>query len=203
MPSASSPYQLEATMASLLSSHRFSLKWYQGDRVRIGFAILITILGYLSVLAFRLHPPLSLSVLSLSVLFLGVLADVVSTHRLTLVKRYFDARDLNFPFREANPLLSDIPSLRELIWGKPSLLAVVTGIVTFFVPLVGWGVAASLFAVSLNNNRNRQHALYQLRLYDSLIAEGGDKIRDTRIRGISVPSRPILARDSKGYASLA
>lgn len=168
MQTASHPHELEATVAGLLTSRRFPKQWYQQDGITIVFAVMITLLGYLSVFIFRLHPPFALSLISVLILFLGVIADRVTTHRVFLVKQKYDIKGLEFRIREANPLLSPTPSAQEIILGGVNWLVLIAMGIAFFVPFAGLGIATALFAVSLNNHRNRQQALYELELFEQL-----------------------------------
>lgn len=175
MHPAPHPYQLEAKMARLLSSHEFSQHWQQGNKHVVMFAILITFLGYVSVFAFGLHPPLGLSLVSILLLLLGLVADSLTTYRIFSIKPRFDERGLEFSIKEANPLMSPFPTPLEIFFGKPALLAAIAIVATFFIPLAGWGVAATLFTVSLNNHNNRKQAQCELQLYDTMTERLGKR----------------------------
>jgi hypothetical protein len=169
MQPALHPHELEAAMAELLTSRRFPKQWYQHKKVRTVFAVLITLLGYLSISLFGFRPPLSLSLISVLILGLAVTADVLSTYQVSSLKKKYDAQGIEFSVREANPLLPDVPGLRDLVSGKPMLLDVVAGLITIFIPLAGLGVAGLHFIHGwLNNTRIYQQSLYELDLLDKM-----------------------------------
>lgn len=169
MQPALPPHELEATMAELLTSRRFPKQWYQYDKVRTVFAVLITLLGYLSITLFGFHPPLSLSIASVLILGLAIAADILSTYQVSSLKKKYDAQGIKFTVRETNPLLPDVPRLRDLVLGKPLFLDVVIGLATLFIPLAGLGVAGLHFTYGwLNNTRIFQQSLYELDLLDKM-----------------------------------
>lgn len=175
MHSSPHPYQLEAAVAEILSNHQVPRRWYQGDGRVVVFAILTTFLGYVSVVAFGLRPPAILWLVSTFILLLGVAADSLTTYRVFTLKSKFDKRGLQFPIKEANPLMPNIPKPKDVFLGKPALLVGIAMLVTFFIPLAGWGIAMSLLAVSLNNHRHRQQAQYELQLYDTMTGKDWKK----------------------------
>lgn len=162
-------HELEATMAELFTSRRFPKQWYQHEKIRTVFAVVITLLGYLSISLFGFRPPLVLSLISVLILGLAIAADILSTYQVFSLKKKYDAQGIEFTVREANPLLPDIPNPRELLLGKSMLLKVVIGFVAFFIPLAGLGVAGVHFTYGwLNNTRIYQQSLYQLDLLDKM-----------------------------------
>lgn len=170
MQSALHPHELEATIAEFLTSRRFPKRWYQSRGLRPLLSLLIVFLGYTSFFVFGLRPPLGLSVVSMVLIIVGVLFDTITTYSVFVTKARYDALGMEFTTKEANPLLSEVPTTREIFLGKPNYVALGFILMTFFLPLAGWGVAGALFAVSLNNYRYRQQALYQLDLYDKMTA---------------------------------
>lgn len=168
MQPASHPHELEATMAELLTSRRFPKQWYQSRGLRPLFALLIVFLGYVSFFVFGLRPPLGLSLVSMLLVVIGVLTDTITTYSVFATKARYDVLGLEFTAKEVNPLLPEVPTAREIFMGKPNYVALGFILMTFFLPLAGWGVAGALFAVSLNNYRNRQQSLYRLDLFDKM-----------------------------------
>lgn len=157
-------------MAELLTSRRFPKQWYQSRGLRPLFSLLIVFLGYTSFFVFGLRPPLGLSVASMVLVILGVLLDTITTYSMFVTKARYDALGLEFIAKEANPLLPEVPTAREIFFGKPNYVALGFVLMTFFLPLAGWGIAGALFAVSLNNHRHRQQSLHQLDLFDKMTA---------------------------------
>ena len=169
MQPALPPHELEVAMAELLTSRRFPKQWYQSERVRTVFAVVITPLGYFSINLFGFRPPLVLSLISVLILGLSIAADILSTYQVSSLKKKYDAQGVEFTVRETNPLLPDVPRLRDLVFGKPLLLDVVVGLVTLFIPLAGLGVAGLHFTYGwLNNTRIFQQSLYELDLLDRM-----------------------------------
>lgn len=155
-------------MAELLTSRRFSQQWYQSRGLRPFFALVTVLLGYISISLFGLTPPLVLSMVSILLVIVGVLMDTITTYSVFTTKARYDALGLEFTAKEVNPLLPDEPTAREIFLGKPNYVALGFILITFFIPLIGWGLFLALFTVSLNNYRTRQQSLYQLELFDTM-----------------------------------
>lgn len=197
MQSLPQSYKLEADMAAILSSHRYSQHWYQRKWLAIVLvAITIYILGIVSITLFGLHPPLSLSLISMVVVVVALVCDVISTDRLVKVAPEYEKRGVEPWFHETNPLLPSQPTLKQQVWHVTTLLHVVVVLGVYFIPLPGWGFAAGSFLAALNNTRYRKQALYELQLHDMMPTRGEwEKKRDASRRHL-LPSRPVLVRDS-------
>jgi hypothetical protein len=167
MQPALQTHTLEAEIAELLSCRRFSPTWYQYRWSFIfGVAFVTTLAGYLSYVLFGLTPPLALIVLAVVVFVTGSILDRVTTHRVSSLKPQYDAKNLAFEFTESNPYLPSHPTLRDMIWGVPTILEAFAFIATCFLPLACLSLGVGMLLVSASNHRLLGQARYQLELFD-------------------------------------
>lgn len=83
----------------------------------------------------------------------------------------YDARGLEFPVFEANIFLPDVVTPRQLIFGIPILSVVAALPIIYWLPAVGFALAAGRGMAGWGNNRQRKRMERELRLFGQKVAK--------------------------------
>jgi hypothetical protein len=101
------------------------------------------------------------------VVFVGsILLDTYVTAMCLSLKSQYDSRGLWFPIAEANPLLPEFPTVRQLIWSWPSLVGLMVLPLVVIFPLFGFSLALAVLIVVMGNLRRRKRMIRELTLFD-------------------------------------
>ena len=80
----------------------------------------------------------------------------------------FEARNLDFPLIETNPVLSNRPTLSELLFSPATVFGAFAVMVSWIFPGAGIATGGLQVGVGINNLRQRQRLQLQLSLYDEV-----------------------------------
>lgn len=163
----------------------FKEKWYQRDESWWEDVLAFLLCVSPSLLLFGLKPPITVAIASIVLYIISEIADTHTTYQCTELKPEFEKRGVPFPLREKNRFLSDVPTLRELVFSVPTLVVLGASLMSFILPGFVWATTYHKLRVSASNHRLNQQTRYELSLYKKLAGEGHTKQRDTRIANIS------------------
>lgn len=171
------PYQITVTAKTEPERHptyHLSYKlipevWYEnGIKLRLAYAVVAVLLLTLFLPRYGYKPPLYWSVIGASTHLIGLMVDILSTWLCLLMGSKFDARNLDFPIIETNPVLSNRPTLSELLFSPATVLRTFAVAVSWIFPGAGIATGAIQIGAGVNNLRQRKRLQLQLSLYDEV-----------------------------------
>ena len=171
------PYQITATTKAEPSRHptyHLSYKlmpevWYEnGIKLRLAYAVVAVLLLTLFLPRYGYRPPLYWSVIGASIHLMGLMVDITSTWLCLRMVSKFEARNLDFPLIETSPVLSNRPTLSELLFSPATVFGAFAVMVSWIFPGAGIATGWLQIGVGINNLRQRQRLQLQLSLYDEV-----------------------------------
>lgn len=185
MPPAFKVNEDDIAIIEALSTLVFKEKWYQRDESWWEDVLVFLLCVVPSLLMFGFKPPITVAIVSIVLYIFSAIADIYTTYQGFYLQPEFKKKGVPFPLRETNPFLSNVPSLRELVFGIPTLVVLGASLISFVIPGFVWATTYHKLRVTASNHRLNHLTRYQLSLYKRLAGEDRTKQRDTRIANIS------------------
>lgn len=140
----------------------FEVKWKKW----LTMAIAIPVLAWWQTSIGIPSRSITMSLLGLSLYLFVWISDVWTTKQVMGYKPEYDRRGLEFWATEENPLLPDVPSLKELTTGWSARLALAGAVLVYFIPILGLLSFIDEGSQALSNWRNTQKLQRELYLFD-------------------------------------
>lgn len=143
----------------------FEVKWKKW----LIMAIVIPVLAWWQVSIGLPSRSIPMSLLGLSLYIFVWISDVWTTKKVMEYKPEYDRRGLEFWATEENPLLPDVPSLKEQIINWGTVLALIGAVCVYFVPILGAISFISQGSQALRNLNNATKLKRELQLFDQFM----------------------------------